>query len=54
MNLFAHEEDPPLEPFAPLIGQKAQGCWLGHGSALFLEFGEAQPGSDLERNPPGE
>ena len=29
--------------FAVLIGQKAQGCWVGYGSVLFPEFGEPQP-----------
>lgn len=41
-------------PFAPLIGQKAQGCWLGHGSILFLEFGEPQPLTHGQRLPCGE
>jgi hypothetical protein len=41
-------------PFAPLIGQKAQGCWLGYGSVLFLEFGEPQPLQDGQRHPQGE
>jgi hypothetical protein len=40
------EEDSKSGPFAPLIGQKAQGCWLGYGSVLFLEFGEPQPVQD--------
>jgi hypothetical protein len=43
-----------LGPFAPLIGQKAQGCWLGHASALFLEFGDLQPLRDREKHPHGE
>ena len=41
-------------PFASLIGRKAQGCWLGYGSVLFLEFGEPQPLKDLDRHPFGE
>ncbi len=41
-------------PFAPLIGQKARGCWLGYGSVLFLEFGEPQPLGDREHHPRGE
>jgi hypothetical protein len=41
-------------PFAPLIGQKAQGCWLGYASVLFLEFGESQPLNDVEAHPHGE
>jgi hypothetical protein len=43
-----------LGPFEPLIGQKAQGCWLGYGSVLFLEFGELQPLEDLGKHPSGE
>jgi hypothetical protein len=43
-----------LGSFAPLIGQKAQGCWLGYASALFLEFGEPQPLRDREKHPRGE
>ena len=41
-----HGDPQLLGPFAPLIGQKAQGCWLGYGSVLFLEFGEHQPLGD--------
>ena len=41
-------------PLAPLIGQKAHGCWLGHGAALFLEFGEPQPLGPRQRHPCGE
>lgn len=40
--------------FAPLIGQKAQGCWLGYGSVLFLEFGQPRPVGDGLNNPRGE
>ncbi len=48
-------DDPKSGPFAPLIGQKAQGCWLGYGSVLFLEFGEPQPITDgRQRHPSGE
>jgi len=47
-------EDSNSEPFAPLIGQKAQGCWLGYGSVLFLEFGAPQPLQDRQRHPRGE
>jgi hypothetical protein len=43
-----------LEPFAPLIGQKAQGCWLGYGSVLFLEFGEPQRLDERGAHPSGE
>jgi hypothetical protein len=48
------ERESELGPFAPLIGQKAQGCWLGYASALFLEFGEPQPLRDREKHPQGE
>jgi hypothetical protein len=39
--------------FGPLIGQKANGCWVGYGSALFLEFGERACADDLH-HPSGE
>jgi hypothetical protein len=42
------------EPFSPLIGQKANGCWVGYGSALFLEFGERTVSQDLKNHPSGE
>jgi hypothetical protein len=40
--------------FAPLMGQTAQGCWLGYGNTLFLEFGLAQPLDDGRNHPQGE
>jgi hypothetical protein len=40
--------------FTPLIGQTAQGCWLGYGSVLFLEFGQPQPPRDGRTHPHGE
>ena len=40
-------------PFAPIIGQKAQGCWLGYGSLLFLEFAEPQPLNERSKFPQG-
>jgi hypothetical protein len=40
--------------FAPLIGQKAQGCWLGYGSVLFLELGKPQPVGDSQNHARGE
>jgi hypothetical protein len=40
--------------FAPLIGRAAQGCWLGYGSKLFLEFGQPQPPKDRQVHPWGE
>jgi hypothetical protein len=48
------QDDSGPGPFAPLIGQRAQGCWLGYASVLFLEFGEPQPVDDGERHPRGE
>jgi hypothetical protein len=48
------QDDSRPGPFAPLIGQKAQGCWLGYGSVLFLEFGEPQPLDDGSKHPRGE
>lgn len=45
--------DPEPGPFAPVIGRKAQGCWLGYGSVLFLEFGEPQPPNG-QKHPSGE
>jgi hypothetical protein len=47
-------ENSESAPFAPLIGQKAQGCWLGYGTALFLEFGEPQSPNDLRNHRSGE
>ena len=40
--------------FASLIGQTAQGCWLGYGNCLFLEFGQSQPPGPRETHPRGE
>ncbi len=40
--------------FASLLGRTAQGCWLGHGNCLFLEFGQSQPPSPRETHPRGE
>jgi hypothetical protein len=42
----AIQDDSTSSPFGPLIGQKAQGCRLGYGCILFLEFGEPQPITD--------
>ena len=42
------------DPFALLIGQIAQGCWLGHGSVLFLEFGELCHREEGGKHPRGE
>jgi hypothetical protein len=39
--------------FRVLLGQKANGCWLGYGSVLFLEFGEPIP-DDLKHHRSGE
>lgn len=38
----------------PLIGQTANGCWLGYGSVVFLEFGCLQPPGPGENHPRGE
>lgn len=45
---------PSTNLFAPLVGQIAQGCWLGYGSVLFLEFGQPQPLREHETHPRGE
>jgi hypothetical protein len=42
------------EFFAPVVGQKANGCWLGYGSTLFLEFGERLTAGDLKNRKSGE
>jgi len=42
-----------LNAFAAVVGQKAQGCWLGYGSVLFLEFGELHP-LEHQTHPRGE
>jgi hypothetical protein len=41
------------ETFARVIGQKTQG-WIGHGSVLFLEFGELRDRGDGGNIPRGE
>jgi len=43
-----------IDPCTALIGQKAQGCWIGYGSTLFLEFGESQPPEEHRHHPNGE
>jgi hypothetical protein len=45
-----------LGPFAPLIGKKAQGCWLGYAAAKVLEQFPRMMGSRLVKadvRPPG-
>ncbi|MGO9062922.1 MAG: hypothetical protein ACLQU2_37010 [Candidatus Binataceae bacterium] len=42
------------DAFAPLVGQMANGCWLGVGSVLFLEFGALQPAENAKHHPRGE
>jgi hypothetical protein len=39
--------------FAPLVGQTAQGCWLGYANTLFLELGPPQPLVERENHPKG-
>jgi hypothetical protein len=39
---------------SPLVGQIAQGGWLGYGSVLFLEFGTPQPLRDNATHASGE
>jgi hypothetical protein len=46
--------DPQSDPFAAIVGQTANGCWLGYGSTLFLEFGERQAAMDLKNHRSGE
>jgi hypothetical protein len=43
-----------LDPFAPLVGQVANGCWLGYGSTLFLEFGDRTVAQRLKNHTSGE
>ena len=42
------------EVFAAVIGMVAQGCWLGYGSTLFIEFRPPQPEREFVRHPRGE
>lgn len=51
---IVEERLPVPHPFHVLLGQKANGCWLGHGSALFLEFGERSLAGDLHHDQFGE
>jgi hypothetical protein len=44
----------PTNLFVLLVGQTAQGCWLGYGSVLFPEFGATQPPRERETHPRGE
>lgn len=43
-----------VDPFRVLLGQKANGCWLGYGSVLFLEFGDRTLADDLHHRRSGE
>ena len=51
---IVEEELPAPDPFRILLGQKANGCWLGYGSVLFLEFGERTLADDLRHHRSGE
>lgn len=42
------------DPFASVVGQTANGCWLGYGSTLFIEFGERTIAQDLKHHSSGE
>ena len=42
------------DAFAPLVRQVANGCWLGVGRALFLEFGALRPAENPKHHPRGE
>src|SRR5260370_24532816 len=42
------------EVFAPLVGQVANGCWLGVGSVFFLQFGALRPPERPGHHPRGE
>jgi hypothetical protein len=44
-----------MEDFlAPIIDKAANNCWLGYGSALFLEFGQLRQEKETPRHPTGE
>jgi len=43
-----------LGPLCVLLGQKANGCWIGYGAVLFLEFGELRFVDDRRKHPSGE
>ena len=49
-----HSRQIVPEPFRSLIGQRTNGCWLGYGSVLFLEFGTRTSPDDLRNHPSGE
>jgi hypothetical protein len=53
-GLAGSNPETELYPFAPLVGQTANGCWLGYGSTLFLEFGERTVVQDLKNRRSGE
>jgi hypothetical protein len=53
-GLVGSNPETELDPFAPLVGQTANGCWLGYGAALFLEFGERTIAQDLKNHSSGE
>ena len=43
--------DLQFEDFAaPLVGMPVSHSWRGHGSAIFLEFGQLSPSSRLRRD----
>jgi hypothetical protein len=42
------------DPFAPLVGQTAHGCWLGYGNMLFPQFGRPHPLRDGQTHSSGE
>jgi hypothetical protein len=42
------------DAFVPLVGQLANGCWLGVGSVLFFEFGALRPAENAKHHPRGE
>jgi hypothetical protein len=52
---FAHSNpETQPDPFGPLVGQTANGCWLGYGATPFLEFGERTVEQDLKNHSSGE
>ncbi len=52
-DIFEDQRSAP-DPLRVLLGQTANGCWLGYGAVLFLEFGELRFVDDRRKHPSGE